>query len=131
VADPTNTSQEARYAAVFATSDLGFIAPSHHSFSHRARDTISARYFFTNFESVLPFGAGGLTASLGGALSRSDLNFPLDLPVHDRFPSASESHVFSPALITVMRLALAMSEVVPVVRTVFAFFLSGSSCFCF
>jgi hypothetical protein len=68
-----------------------------------ARDTISARYFFTNFESVLPFGAGGLTASLGGAISRSDLNFPLDLPVHDRFLSASESHVFSPALINEVR----------------------------
>jgi hypothetical protein len=65
-----------------------------------ARDTISARYFFTNFESMLPFGAGGLTASLGGAISRSDLNFPLDLPVHDRFPSAS------PALINEVRFGL-------------------------
>lgn len=70
---------------------------------HNSRDTIGARFFFTNFESVLPFGAGGLTASLGGAISRSDLNFPLDLPVHDRFLSVSETHVFSSALINEAR----------------------------
>jgi hypothetical protein len=67
------------------------------------RDTVSARYFFTNFESVLPFGGGGLTASFGGAISRSDLNFPLDLPVHDRFLSLSETHVFTPTLINEAR----------------------------
>jgi hypothetical protein len=67
------------------------------------RDSVTARYFFTNFESMLPFGAGGLTASLGGFISRSDLNFPLDLPVHDRFLALSETHVFSPALMNEVR----------------------------
>jgi hypothetical protein len=59
-------------------------------------DKIAARFFFTNFESLLPFGAGGLQSSLGGSISRSDLNFPLDLPVHDRFLNVTETHIFSP-----------------------------------
>jgi Carboxypeptidase regulatory-like domain/TonB dependent receptor len=67
------------------------------------RDSVAARFFFTNFESVLPFGAGGLTASFGGAIARTDLNFPLDLPVHDRFLSLSETHVFSPTFINEAR----------------------------
>jgi hypothetical protein len=59
-------------------------------------DKIAVRFFFSNFESDLPFGAGGLQASLGGTISRSDLNFPLDLPVHDRFLNLTETHIFSP-----------------------------------
>src|SRR5437016_805984 len=66
-------------------------------------DRISGRFFFTNFESVLPFGAGGLTATLGGTLSPGDSNFPLDLPVHDRFLSVAETHLFSPFLVNELR----------------------------
>src|SRR4029077_4401040 len=48
----------------------------------RGQDKVAARFFFSNSESVLPFGAGGLQASLGGTLSSSisatDLNFPYD-----------------------------------------------------
>ena len=66
-------------------------------------DTLSARYFYTNFESLLPFGAGGLTASLGGSIARTDLNFPLDLPVHDRLLIFRETHVFSPAWVNEAR----------------------------
>ena len=66
-------------------------------------DTLSARYFYTNFESLLPFGAGGLTASLGGSIARTDLNFPLDLPVNDRLLIFRETHVFSPALVNEAR----------------------------
>ncbi len=70
----------------------------------KGRDKVSSRFFFTNFKSVLPFGAGGLQASLGGGVSPSDLNFPYDLPVHDRFYSLTETHVFSPALVNELRL---------------------------
>jgi len=66
-------------------------------------DKISARFFFSNFESDLPFGAGGLTATLGGTISQTDLNFPLDLPVHDRFLSVAETHLFSPRLVNELR----------------------------
>src|ERR1700730_3223724 len=57
------------------------------------QDKVSARFFYSNAESFLPFGAGGLQASLGGTLASSisaaDLNFPYDLPVTGRFFSVS------------------------------------------
>ena len=71
------------------------------------RDKISARFFFSDAESFLPFGAGGLQASLGGTLASSisatDLNFPYDLPVRARFFSLNETHLFSPTLVNDFR----------------------------
>ncbi|MBV8897407.1 MAG: TonB-dependent receptor, partial [Acidobacteriaceae bacterium] len=61
-----------------------------------SKDKISGRFFFSDFESLLPFGAGGLQASFGGSISPSDLNFPYDLPVRDRFANVTETHIFSP-----------------------------------
>jgi hypothetical protein len=73
-------------------------------------DKISARFFFSNAETFLPFGAGGLQLSLGGtlqsAVSASDLNFPYDLPVNDRFFSINETHLFSPAVVNDFRFGL-------------------------
>src|SRR3989454_1438294 len=72
-----------------------------------AQDKVSARFFFSNSESLLPFGAGGLQASLGGTLASSisatDLNFPYDLPVNGRFLTVNETHLFSPALVNDFR----------------------------
>jgi len=71
------------------------------------RDKVSVRFFFSDAESLLPFGAGGLQASLGGTLSSSisatDLNFPYDLPVAARFFTVNETHLFSPALVNDFR----------------------------
>jgi hypothetical protein len=73
-------------------------------------DKISGRFFFSNSESYLPFGAGGLQASFGGTLASSisstDLNFPYDLPVYSRFFSVSETHLFSPTLVNDFRFGL-------------------------
>src|SRR5262249_1346262 len=55
------------------------------------------------FQQDLAFGAGGLQASLGGAIAASDLNFPYNLPVNDRFFSVAETHVFSPTLVNDLR----------------------------
>jgi hypothetical protein len=70
-------------------------------------DKVSARFFFSNAESLLPFGAGGLQASLGGTLASSisatDLNFPFDLPVTGRFFSVAETHLFSPTIVNDFR----------------------------
>jgi len=70
---------------------------------HGSSDKVSARFFFSNSESQVPFGAGGLQASLGGSISGTDLNFPYDLPVNDRFFSVSETHLFSPSLVNDFR----------------------------
>jgi hypothetical protein len=71
------------------------------------RDKVSVRFFFSDAESFLPFGAGGLQASLGGTLASSisatDLNFPYDLPVAARFFTAGETHLFSPTLVNDFR----------------------------
>ena len=70
-------------------------------------DKLSARFFFSNGEQLLPFGAGGLQASLGGTLASSisagDLNFPYDIPLNDRFFSINETHLFSPAVVNDFR----------------------------
>jgi len=68
-----------------------------------SKDKLSARFFFSNSEQKIPFGAGGLQASLGAAASGTDLNFPYDLPVHDRFFSVAETHLFSPTLVNDFR----------------------------
>ncbi len=68
-----------------------------------SKDKVSARFFFSDFESLLPFGAGGLQASFGASISPSDLNFPYDLPVRNRFLNITETHIFSPSWVNEFR----------------------------
>ena len=71
------------------------------------KDKLAARFFFSNAESFLPFGAGGLQASLGATLQTSinanDLDFPFDLPIAARFLSIDETHLFSNTLVNDFR----------------------------
>ena len=71
------------------------------------QDKVSARFFFSDSESFLPFGAGDLQESLGSTLASSisstALNFPFDTPVHARFFNATETHLFSPTLVNEVR----------------------------
>ena len=67
------------------------------------RDRFLGRYFWSNFASFLPFGASGLPAAFGGGSSPFDLNFPLFLPVNDRFLTVGETHVFSPQWVNELR----------------------------
>jgi Carboxypeptidase regulatory-like domain/TonB dependent receptor-like, beta-barrel len=69
-------------------------------------DKLAARFFYSNSETLEPFGAGGLQASLGGSISGTDLNFPYGLPVRDRFFSIAETHLFSPTLVNEFRFGL-------------------------
>jgi len=71
-----------------------------------SRDSVAARFFYSDSEQNIPFGAGGLQASLGAAASTSDLNFPYQLPIHDRLFLVSETHVFSPRLVNDIRFGL-------------------------
>jgi carboxypeptidase family protein len=74
---------------------------------HGGKDKIAARFFFSDSESFLPFGAGDLQESLGSTLSSSisstALNFPFDTPVRARFFNATETHLFSPTLVNEFR----------------------------
>lgn len=70
-------------------------------------DKVSARFFFSDSESFLPFGGGDLQESLGSTLASSissaSLNFPFDTPVHARFFNVTETHLFSPTLVNEFR----------------------------
>jgi hypothetical protein len=72
-----------------------------------SKDKLSANFFFSNSSSLLPFGAGGLQASLGGTLASSisatDLDFPYQIPVAARFFSIGETHLFNPSLVNEFR----------------------------
>lgn len=71
------------------------------------KDKLSTHFFFSDSEQLLPFGAGGLQSSLGGTLgtsiSATDLNFGLDLPVHNRLLTVDETHLFSNTVINDFR----------------------------
>jgi hypothetical protein len=86
-------------------TDDQFTANWDHEFRN-SRDSVAARFFLSDSEQDIPFGAGGLQASLGAAASGTDLNFPYQLPVHDRVFVLSETHVFSPRLVNDIRFGL-------------------------
>jgi hypothetical protein len=67
------------------------------------RDKIAGRFFFSNFSSYLPFGAGDIPSTPGESLNYADLNFPVDLPVRNRFLSLTETHVFGPRVVNEFR----------------------------
>src|SRR5580704_12476031 len=90
------------------------------------QDKISARFFFSDSESLLPFGGGDLQESLGSTLASSissaSLNFPFDTPVHARFFNVTETHLFSPTLVNEFRFGFVhindvLSNVPPVTTT--------------
>jgi hypothetical protein len=107
-----NTCQVSLNTAPFVTSKPGkynddqFTTNWDHEF-RGGQDKVSVRFFFSNAETYLPFGAGGLQASLGGTLASSvsgtDLDFPYDIPVSSRFFSVGETHLFSPTLVNDFR----------------------------
>src|SRR5579863_3875171 len=86
-------------------TDDQFTANWDHDFRN-SRDTVAARFFYSDSEQDIPFGAGGLQASLGAPASGTDLNFPYQLPIHDRLFIISETHVFTPRLVNDFRFGL-------------------------
>jgi hypothetical protein len=86
-------------------TDDQFTANWDHEFRD-SHDSVAARFFFSNADKNIPFGAGGLQASLGAPASGTDLNFPYEIPVHDRFFSISETHVFNARLVNDFRFGL-------------------------
>lgn len=86
-------------------TDDQFTANWDHDFRNSS-DKLSVRFFFSNSEQDIPFGAGGLQASLGAPASASDLNFPYQIPIHNRVFTIAETHVFSPTLVNDFRFGL-------------------------
>jgi len=67
------------------------------------KDHLSERFFWSNSSTFQPFGADSYGIQTGGQPGINNLNFPLDIPLHSRFGSITETHVFSNTLINEFR----------------------------
>ncbi len=67
------------------------------------KDRISERFFWSNSTTFQPFGADSYGIQTGGQPGTNNLNFPLDIPLHSRFGSVTETHIFSNTLINEFR----------------------------
>jgi Carboxypeptidase regulatory-like domain len=67
------------------------------------RDHLFERIFWSDSDTLQPFGADNFGIQTGGQPGVNNLDFPLDIPLHSRFGSMSETHVFSHALVNEFR----------------------------
>ncbi len=67
------------------------------------KDRLSERFFWSNSTTFEPFGADSYGIQTGGQPGVNNLNFPLDIPLHSRFGSITETHVFNNTLINEFR----------------------------
>ena len=67
------------------------------------KDHISERFFWSNSDTFEPFGADSFGIQTGGLPGTNNLNFPLDIPLHSRFGSITETHIFNNSLINEFR----------------------------
>jgi len=66
-------------------------------------DRLSERFFWSDSDTFEPFGAGSWGTHSGVPPSPDDLDFPLDVPLHSRFGSITETHVFNNKLVNEFR----------------------------
>src|ERR1700722_841653 len=59
------------------------------------KDRLAFRFFWADSETFQPFGADSFQIQTGGAPTPNNLNFPLDIPPHNRVGSITETHLFS------------------------------------
>jgi hypothetical protein len=70
------------------------------------KDRLSVRFFWSNSDTFQPFGADSFGIQTGGQPGVNNLNFPLDIPLHSRFGSITETHIFSNNLINEFRFGI-------------------------
>ena len=71
-----------------------------------SRDHIGVRFFWSDSDTFQPFGADNFSIQTGGQPVTSSLNFPLDIPLHSRFGSITETHSFSNTLVNEFRFGI-------------------------
>ncbi len=59
------------------------------------KDRVAFRFFWSDSDVFQPFGADNLQIQTGGLPGTNNLNFPLDAPLHGRFGSITETHIFT------------------------------------
>jgi Carboxypeptidase regulatory-like domain len=67
------------------------------------KDHVGVRFFWSNSDTYQPFGADSYGIQTGGQPGANNLNFPLDIPLHSRFGSITETHLFSSTLLNEFR----------------------------
>jgi hypothetical protein len=67
------------------------------------QDHIGVRFFWSNSDTFEPFGADSYGIQTGGQPGVNNLNFPLDIPLHSRFGSVTETHLFNSNLVNEFR----------------------------
>ena len=67
------------------------------------KDRLAERFFWSNSSTFEPFGADSYGIQTGGLPGTTNLNFPLNVPLHSRFGSITETHVFNNSLINEFR----------------------------
>jgi hypothetical protein len=67
------------------------------------KDRVAERFFWSNSDTFEPFGADSYGIQTGGQPGVNNLNFPLEIPLHSRFGSITETHLFSNTLINEFR----------------------------
>ena len=67
------------------------------------KDTLAERFFFSDSETNQPFGGDSFQLLNGGVGLQNNLDFPLDVPLHNRFGSIAETHIFTDSLVNDIR----------------------------
>lgn len=57
------------------------------------QDRLAFRFFWADSDTFQPFGADSFQIQTGGAPTPNNLNFPLDIPLHNRVGSITETHL--------------------------------------
>ena len=67
------------------------------------KNHLAVRFFWSDSSTFQPFGADSYGIQTGGLPGVNNLNFPLNIPLHSRFGSATETHIFSNSLVNEFR----------------------------
>jgi Carboxypeptidase regulatory-like domain len=67
------------------------------------KDRVAFRFFWSDSSTFEPFGADSFQIQTGGQPTPNNLNFPLTIPLHSRFGSVTETHLFGPNVVNEFR----------------------------
>ncbi|MBV8051553.1 MAG: hypothetical protein JOZ80_10215, partial [Acidobacteriaceae bacterium] len=70
------------------------------------KDHLAERFFWSDSSTFEPFGADSYGIQTGGLPGTNNLNFPLNVPLHSRFGSITETHIFSNTLVNEFRFGI-------------------------
>jgi Carboxypeptidase regulatory-like domain len=70
------------------------------------KDHVAFRFFWADSDTFQPFGADNFQVQTGGLPTPNNLNFPLDIPLHNRVGSVTETHLLANNLVNEFRFGL-------------------------